>query len=255
MADEEAIPVSALLLCNDAQVLPVVVPTLDKLSVMKSHYVTSASAVKAMGQNKFNLVVLDLDLVGAASALDRASTEGNFTLAIVLSKHVETLEAAARRHVHFLWKKPVDADLVIRDVKAATGMAKLGRRPAHRVPVDIQCSGSIYVYGKNRALGLVNLTNISSDGFCLKTHEVLPQDATISVIFQLPQDKTAIHATGKVIWGDGQAQAGVHFSFIPAEEREKLQHWLADRTPSQTDLLKQMLTSQTQPASQRGIQT
>ena len=255
MADKDSIPVSALLLCNDAQVLPVVVRAMEELHVMKSNYVTSASAVKALGQNKFNLVVLDLDLSGASNALDRASAEGSSILAIVLSKHVDVLEAAARKHVHFLWKKPVPADLIIRDIKAATGMSKLGRRPAHRLRVDIQCSGSIYVYGTNRALGFVTISNISCDGFCLKTNEVLPQDATVSVIFQLPENKTTIHATGKVIWGDSQAQAGVHFSFVPAPEREKLQHWIAARTPSEGDLLKQMLASQVRPSSHPGIQT
>jgi hypothetical protein len=241
MAQDEGTSVSALLLCADEQVLPVAVRMLDELSVFRDQYGTSASAAKAVAQSRFELFILDLDLAGADHVLGLA---GSSSAVIALSKDPEILQAAARKPVHFVWKKPVPADLIFRDIKAACGIAKLGRRPDYRIAVDIRASVSIYGQGTNRALGFQAITNLSASGLCLKSKEELPKGATISLTFQLPESKSTIHATGKVIWAGRDFQSGVHFSFVPAAEGEKLRRWVAERTPLEVDLLDQMIVSQ-----------
>jgi c-di-GMP-binding flagellar brake protein YcgR len=108
-------------------------------------------------------------------------------------------------------------------MRAAYGTMLQNRRRAARVPVDIAVVARVAEVGEIRA----RISDLSVGGLGLQCGQPLPTNREVLVQFSLPGNARVIHATGKVANANGAGRAGVRFSFIPDEDRNLLESWLA----------------------------
>jgi c-di-GMP-binding flagellar brake protein YcgR len=118
--------------------------------------------------------------------------------------------------------KPADIDHANRCMRAAYGTMLQNRRRAARVPVDIAVVARMADVGEIRA----RISDLSIGGLALQCGQLLPTDREVLTQFSLP-GAGMIHATGKVVNADIKGRAGVRFSFVPEEDRNSLENWLA----------------------------
>jgi hypothetical protein len=60
----------------------------------------------------------------------------------------------------------------------------------------------------------------------LQCGQLLPTNREVLTQFLLP-GAAMVHATGRVVNADSKGRAGVRFSFVPEEDRNLLESWLA----------------------------
>jgi c-di-GMP-binding flagellar brake protein YcgR len=118
--------------------------------------------------------------------------------------------------------KPADVDCARRCMRAAYGTMLQNRRRAARVPVDIAVVARVADVGEIRA----RISDLSIGGLALQCAQLLPTDREVLTQFSLP-GAGMIHATGRVVNADSKGRAGVRYSFVPEEDRNLLENWLA----------------------------
>ena len=123
---------------------------------------------------------------------------------------------------NFMIHKPADIDHARRCMRAAYGTMLQNRRRAARVPVDIAVVARVAEVGEIQA----KITDLSVGGFALQCGQPLPTNREVLAQFSLP-GTGVIHATGKIANADGTGRAGVRFSFVPEDDRNLLEGWLA----------------------------
>jgi hypothetical protein len=64
-------------------------------------------------------------------------------------------------------------------------------------------------------------------GLALQCSQPLQSNQEVLAQFSLPGNVEVIHATGKIVNANSTGRAGVRFSFIPEEDRNSLEAWLA----------------------------
>jgi c-di-GMP-binding flagellar brake protein YcgR len=98
------------------------------------------------------------------------------------------------------------------------------RRRAARVPVDIPVTARV------SELGLVSarISDLSIGGLALQCERPLQTNLEALANFTLPDSDRRIHVTGRVVNANASGRAGLRFSFIPEDDREALENWLAN---------------------------
>ncbi|HEV3510880.1 MAG TPA: GAF domain-containing protein [Candidatus Sulfotelmatobacter sp.] len=81
------------------------------------------------------------------------------------------------------------------------------------------------------------ILDLSEQGLSMQTQAALDPDRRLQPIhlrFDLPNSDAHLETTGYIAWADALGRAGVRFSDLPAEARQRLDDWLAvnDETPS-----------------------
>src|SRR6266566_4903031 len=82
------------------------------------------------------------------------------------------------------------------------------------------------------------ILDLSEQGLSMQTMVPLEADRQtdrrIQLRFDLPQTDTHLETTGYIAWADALGRAGVRFSELPAEARQRLDEWLSlnDQAPS-----------------------
>ena len=75
-------------------------------------------------------------------------------------------------------------------------------------------------------LDLSELLDLHEDGFAVRTSEPLETNRAVTLCLELPETKSYIHGSGKVIWSDETGRGGIRFSPLPDSARHKLKEWL-----------------------------
>jgi c-di-GMP-binding flagellar brake protein YcgR len=97
------------------------------------------------------------------------------------------------------------------------------RRRTARVPVDIAVVARVGEVGEIQA----RISDLSVGGLALLCNQPLQVNREVLTQFSLPGDTGVIHATGKVVNANATGRAGLRFSFVPEEDRNLLENWLA----------------------------
>jgi c-di-GMP-binding flagellar brake protein YcgR len=97
------------------------------------------------------------------------------------------------------------------------------RRRAARVPVDIAVVARVAEVGEIQA----RINDLSIGGLALQCSQSLPINREVLTQFSLPGVTGLIHATGRIVNANDTGRAGVRFSFVPEEDRNLLEGWLA----------------------------
>jgi hypothetical protein len=71
------------------------------------------------------------------------------------------------------------------------------------------------------------ISDLSVGGLALYCSQPLQINREVLTQFSLPGTTGVIHATGKVVNANATGRAGVRFSFVPEDDRNLLENWLA----------------------------
>jgi hypothetical protein len=233
---------SAFLLSTDPQSLFVVKQTFEQHAVRTTHCGTCATALETLKQKKFDLFVLDFDLRGVGEVLSAMTFNrvGRSSNVVALTAASSSLSDELCRRARYVLDKPLTAEAMAGTLQSMYRLIFLEKRAYFRCAVRVTASAAYQRNFIRRPLENVSLYDVSQNGLCLNTNEVLSQGAKIFVDFQLPGTQDEIHVIGNVVWSD-RGRTGIQFSSVPVHELAKLQRWLNARCPWAPELPARMM--------------
>jgi PilZ domain len=221
--------VSALLFCNDSQLLCTVDRVFNDNAVLTDVCLSLDGVQDALKEDTFDLLAIDLDEPEAAAVISLWSNRGPKASKVVIAfaSKVETMRQV-RGRVHFMVQKPLSTSLLGRTLKAAKGTLIQKRRLAPRHAVQMPAKISVIHNGSKQPLFREMLLDLSAGGFCMKTEPVVAMGTTVEIEFVIPDSTTMVRAKGTVMWSELTGVAGVKFISVPAAEMVKLKAWTED---------------------------
>src|SRR5580700_2395796 len=218
----------SLLLSRDSEVLRVLRPTLEKLSIDVEVCQEARKATEILIAEKFDAVIVDCDdLQGGLEVLQglRAtpSNRNSVTFALLNGKKTTTQEAFSMG-VNFVLQKPISSLNASRCFHAALSFMERERRRYFRHPVKM----AVKVVLDEKELKATS-TNISERGIALLLHHAIPKNANPRLQFMLPETKMALEIEAEVAWADLKGHAGLRFLKVPPSSQQLLEKWLAER--------------------------
>jgi CheY-like chemotaxis protein len=222
----------SLLLSRDAEVVRVLRPTLEKLSIDVEICQEAKKASEILISEKFDAVIIDCDdLQGGREVLEclRAtpSNRNTVTFAVLNGKKTTTQEAFGMG-VNFVLQKPISTLNASRCFHAALSFMERERRRYFRHPVKML----VRVFLEDKEWKATS-TNVSERGIALMLHQALPKNATPSLHFTLPETGVQLELEAEVAWADLKGHAGLRFLKVPQSSQEILEKWLNDRMEKQ----------------------
>jgi DNA-binding response OmpR family regulator len=222
----------SLLLSKDAEVVRILRPTLEKLSIEVEVCQEAKKASEILIAEKFDAVIVDCDdMQGGLEVLQglRAtpSNRGSVTFALLNGKKTTTQEAFGMG-VNFVLQKPISSLNAARCFHAALNFMVRERRRYYRQPVKMP----VRVVLGDKELKAIS-TNVSEGGIALILHQALPKDATPRLQFTLPETKLALDVEAQVTWADIKGHVGLRFLNVPQSSQELLERWLNEQMEKQ----------------------
>lgn len=222
----------SLLLSRDAEVVRVLRPTLEKLSIEVEICQEAKKATEILIAEKFDAVIVDCDdLRGGVEVLQgvRAtpSNKNSVTFALLNGKKTTTQQAFAMG-VNFVLQKPISPLNASRCFNAALNFMVRERRRYYRQPVKML----VKVIAGEKEIKAAS-TDISEGGMALLLHQALPKDATPRVQFTLPESTLAMDIEAEIAWADLKGRVGLRFRDVAPSSQALLEKWLNDRISTQ----------------------
>jgi CheY-like chemotaxis protein len=220
----------SLLLSRDAEVVRVLRPTLEKLSIDVEICQEAKKATEILIAEKFDAVIIDCDdLRGGVEVLQGVrgtpSNKNSVTFAVLNGKKTTTQQAFAMG-VNFVLQKPISPLNASRCFNAALNFMVRERRRYYRQPVKML----VKVVAGEKQIKATS-TDISEGGMALLVHQALPKDATPRLQFTLPDSTVSMDIETEVAWADLKGAVGLRFRNVPADAQQFLEKWLNDRMP------------------------
>jgi hypothetical protein len=219
------IRLDGLLFSNDLQVLGVMHQVLSNFAIETEACSDIGTALDAVTHRRLDAIIVDWedthDPTRIVRSARKSSPNGDSTIVALVNAGSET--HALLVGANFMIHKPADVEHAGRCMRAAYGTMLQNRRRAARVPADIPVQARI------AEIGIVNarISDLSVGGFALQCGQPLQVNWEVLATFPLPNTDHRIHVTGKVVNANGAGRAGVRFSFVPEEDLEILETWLA----------------------------
>jgi CheY-like chemotaxis protein len=215
----------SLLLSQDAEVVRVLRPTLEKLSIEVEICQDVRRATEILIEEKFDAVIVDCDdLHGGREVLEglRATPSNKNSVAFaVLNGKETTTQQAFGMGVNFVLQKPITPLNASRCFHAALSFMERERRRYYRQPAKMP----VLVVLEGKEIKATS-TNISEGGMALMLHQALPKGATPRLQFTLPGTKLALEVETAVAWADIKGHVGLRFHDVPQSSQELLEKWL-----------------------------
>jgi hypothetical protein len=222
---KDHVQLDGLLLSSDAQVVTVMDQILKNFSIQTEVCSEPARALNAVMNRRLDAVIVDwdgaFDPTSIVRAARKSSPNSNSTIVAMVNGHSET--HALLVGANFMIHKPTDVEHARRCMRAAYGTMLQNRRRAARVPVDITVVARVAEVGEIQA----RINDLSIGGLALQCGQSLPVNREVLTQFSLPGVSGVIHATGRIVNANESGRAGVRFSFVPEEDRNLLEGWLA----------------------------
>src|ERR1700746_3894773 len=218
----------SLILSKDPEVVRVIRPTLEKLSIDVEICHEARASVDILISDKFDAVIVDCDdLNGGLAVLQGLrsppSNKNSVAFAILNGKKTTTQEAFGMG-ANFVLQKPISTLNASRCFHAALNFMLKERRRYFRQPVKMQ----VKVVFEGKTLNATS-TNISEGGIALLMREALPKGATRHLHFSLPGLHVLLNVEAEVAWADMKGLAGLRFRNVPKATQDQLEHWLDAR--------------------------
>jgi hypothetical protein len=222
---KDHVQLDGLLLTSDAQVVSVMNQILKNFSIQTEVCNEPGRALDAVTHRRLDAVIVDwdgtFDPTSIVRATRKSSPNSNSTIVAMVNGHSET--HALLVGANFMIHKPTDVEHARRCMRAAYGTMLQNRRRAARVPVDITVVARVAEVGEIQA----RINDLSIGGLALQCGQSLPVNREVLTQFSLPGVSGVIHATGRIVNANDSGRAGVRFSFVPEEDRNLLEGWLA----------------------------
>jgi c-di-GMP-binding flagellar brake protein YcgR len=221
-------PLESLLLSRDPEIIRVLQPALEKLSIDVEVCRGVGSGNEILRTEKFDAIIVDCDdLKGALGVLEglrkSASNRNSVTFAILNGS--TTTQQAFQMGANFVLQKPVSALNAMRCFSAAVNFMLRERRRYFRHPME---ESATLTFSEGQKLK-VSLTNLSEGGMAIFFRGPLPKGSVSSVSFKLPGSASALDTKVQIAWIDDSGRAGLRFIEMPKESRTRLDAWLAEQ--------------------------
>ena len=219
------IRLDGLLFSQDLQVLGVMNEVLSNFSIATEICQEFGAAVDAVTHRRLDAIIVDWQNTENPTRIVRSARKSNpnnnSTIVVLVNPGDET--HALLVGANFMIHKPADAEHAGRCMRAAYGTMLQNRRRAARVPVDIPVTARV------AELGLVGarISDLSIGGLALQCERPLQMNFEVLTHFALQSNDRRIHITGKVVNANAAGRAGLRFSFVPEDDLEALESWLA----------------------------
>jgi len=217
----------SLLLSQDPELVRVIRPTLEKLSIDVAVCQEAREGSDILLSDKFDAVIVDCDDLKGGLALlqglrSTPSNKNSVAFAILNGKRTTTQEAFGMG-ANFVLQKPISTLNASRCFHAALNFMLKERRRYFRQPVKIQVQ--VALEGKTLT---ASSTNISEGGMAILLREALPKGATPHLKFSLPDSSIHFDVEAEVAWADLKGLAGLRFHHVPKDAQAQLERWLDD---------------------------
>jgi DNA-binding response OmpR family regulator len=218
----------SLLLSRDTNLVRVIRPTLEHLSIDVEICQEARAATAILVSEKFDAVIVDCDdLAGGLEVLQglRAtpSNKNSVTFAILNGKRTTTQEAFGLG-ANFVLQKPISILNASRCFNAALNFMVKERRRYFRQPLTM----AVTVILDDREVTATS-TNISEGGIALMLREALPKRAMPHLKFVLPEINLSMDVEAEVTWADIKGRVGCRFHNIPEGSQKLLEQWLDEQ--------------------------
>jgi DNA-binding response OmpR family regulator len=221
----------SLLLSQDAEVMRVLRPTLEKLSIEVEVCQEAKKAVEILLSEKFDAVIVDCDdLPGGLEVLEglrtTPSNKNSVSFALLNGKKTTTQEVFSLG-ANFVLQKPISSINASRCFHAALNFMVREQRRYTRQPVKIM----VKVATGQAELKAVS-TNISEGGIALAMQEPLPRNGLSRLHFTLPETTLALDLEAETAWSDVKGHSGLRFLNVPPASQAHLEKWLRQHPES-----------------------
>lgn len=218
----------SLLVCRDAEVVRILQPTLEKLSIDVEVSAAARSGAEILSSAKFDAVIVDCDdLQGGVDVLrslrKNASNKTSVSFAILNGK--TTTHEAFEMGANFVLQKPITTAGTLRCFHTAMAFMIREKRRYFRCPVDMPV---VLVYEQGDEIKATT-SNLSEGGMAIRFEGALSRKAGLKVRFSLPESKVTMEPKAEVAWADGLGRAGIKFVDVPESSREQLEKWILRR--------------------------
>jgi CheY-like chemotaxis protein len=227
----------SLLVCRDAEVVRVLCPTLEKLSIEVEVSPAARSGAEILTSSKFDAVIIDCDdLQGGVDVLrslrQNASNKTSVSFAILNGK--TTTQQAFEAGANFVLQKPVTTAGTLRCFNTAMSFMVREKRRYFRCPVELSAKLQLNQGEEMK----VTATNLSEGGMAIHLEGTLAKKPIAKVQFTLPGTNVVMEPKGEVAWLDGMGRAGIRFIDIPESSRAQLEKWIMRRLESDSTSLR-----------------
>ena len=236
-----AMPLESLLVSRDLQVIRVVRPALEKLSIDVEVCRGAQSGNEILLSEKFDAVIVDCDdLQGGLEVLGglREGTSNKNSVAFAILNGNTTTHKAFELGANFVLQKPISALNAMRCFSAALSFMVRERRRYFRHALEIPVT---LVFGQGLELRATT-TNISEGGMAILLQGRLPKGGILKVVFALPGSAVAMEPRAGLAWASADGRAGIRFLEMPQSSREQLDHWLMQQLEKVEEVEKKQLS-------------
>jgi len=218
----------SLLLSHDPELVRVLRPTLEKLSIDVEVCHEARTGSDILLSDKFDAVIVDCDDLSGGLALlqglrSTPSNKNSVAFAILNGKRTTTQEAFGMG-ANFVLQKPISTLNASRCFHAALNFMLKERRRYFRQPIKMQVQ--VVLEGKTLT---ATSTNISEGGIALMLREALPKGAVPHLKFTLPHTRMQFEVEAEVAWADFKGLAGLRFHNVPKSSQVQLEEWLDEQ--------------------------
>lgn len=217
----------SLLVTGDPQVIRVLQPTLEELSIAVEICRGAKPGTEILLSQKFDGVIVDCDdLEGGLEVLEglKKGTSNRNSVAFAILNGTNT-QRAFEMGANFVLQKPISPRNSLRCFSAAVGFMTRERRRYFRHPVDMEVR---LVAGDGQGIAAA-VTNLSEGGMAIQAKGKLPKCGISRAVFHLPGRSAAVECVVELAWADQAGRAGIRFGEISSVAREQLDRWLAEQ--------------------------
>jgi CheY-like chemotaxis protein len=232
----------SLLLSQDPNLVRVIRPTLEKLSIDVELCQEARAGADILITDKFDAVIVDCDdLSGGLAVLQglrsTPSNKNSVAFAVLNGKRT-TMQEAFGMGANFVLQKPISALNASRCFHAALNFMVKERRRYFRQPAKML----VKVVYEGKTLNATS-TNISEGGIALQLREAPPKGAAPHLKFTLPDSNLHMEVEAEVAWVDMKGLAGLRFHNVPQSSQEQLEKWLDEQMEREFPGAKERLTA------------
>lgn len=249
----ERMMLESLLLSQDTELVSVIQPTLESLSIDVEICPEASIGTDLLVSDKFDAIIVDCDdLQGGLNVLQKLrstpSNKNSVAFAVLNGKKTTTQEAFGMG-ANFVLQKPITTLNASRCFHAALNFMLKERRRYFRQPVNMPVQ--VVVEGKTLS---ATSTNISEGGMALVLPGTLPKGAVPSLKFSLPHTDAEMEIEAEIAWADGKGIAGLRFRELTPEIKQQLESWLDARIEEEYPGTKQRMTTAEAHSQRSGFQ-
>lgn len=221
-------PLQSLLLSRDPEVIRVLQPALEKLSIGVEVCRGVNSGHEILTTEKFDAVIVDCDdLKGGLDVLAnlKKNASNRNSVAFAILNGGTTTQQAFQFGANFVLQKPISPVNAMRCFSAAVNFMVREQRRYFRYPIEMPVTLTFGERGTFKATA----TNISEGGMAIFFRGQLPRTGLSTVAFKLPSTATALEPAVNIAWMDESGRAGLRFTTVSKEARLQLDGWLAEQ--------------------------